>query len=62
MSNQKLETKREQIRQECARRGLRINPYGKGFWIAGNGVSIVCADLATLSGRELDPAHKSFVR
>lgn len=51
------EARRQQIRQECAARGLRINPYGNAYWIEGRGVSIVCTDLATLSVRELEPVY-----
>jgi hypothetical protein len=49
------EEKRLTIRDECASRGLRIHPYGKGSWIEGDGVDIVCADLAFLSIAELQP-------
>lgn len=56
MNSIKLEQKREHIRQECVRRGLRINPYGAGWWIEGAGVSIVVSDLGYLNVRELEPA------
>jgi len=56
-SEQKNERKRQTIRAECERRGLTITPRGKAFWIAGQGVSLIVSDLATVSGRELDPVR-----
>jgi hypothetical protein len=58
----KLEQKREHIRRECVRRGLRVNPYGKGYWVEGDGVSVIVCDLGMLSDRDLDPAFEVFER
>lgn len=55
MTDQK---KREIVREKCAERGLRINRYGEGFWIEGEGVSLLVADLKYVHGQELKPAYE----
>ena len=49
------EQKRQIIIDECASRGLRIHPYGGGYWVEGNGVDIIAGDLAYLTTAELEP-------
>lgn len=39
----------------CARAGVRIIPYGKVWWLLGNGTNRVVTDLAGLSGADLKP-------
>ncbi len=56
------EERRASIREECARRGVKVVPYGKALWLEGNGVSLLCADLAYVSLKELRPTVPVFER
>lgn len=62
MKTRDIEIARQKIRNACAERGLRINEYGKSFWIEGAGVSIVVSDLGYLNVRELEPAWATIER
>lgn len=53
----KFDQRRKQVRQLCKDRNLTITPYGKGWYIRGFGVSIVCSDLAYVEARALEPLH-----
>lgn len=49
----------EQLRAEgailCAQAGVRVIPYGKAWWLLGNGTNRVVTDLAGLSDADLKP-------
>lgn len=49
----------EQLRAEgaslCASAGIRVIPYGKAWWLLGNGINRVISDLAGLSRSDLTP-------
>ncbi|MDD2744040.1 MAG: hypothetical protein PHV02_17385 [Rhodocyclaceae bacterium] len=62
MKDRDIDIARQKIRKACAERGLRINPYGAGWWIEGAGVSIVVSDLGYLNVRELEPAWGTIER
>jgi len=47
------ERRREETRRLCAERGLAIVPYGNAWWIHGNGVDFVVADLAWVQVADL---------
>lgn len=55
MNEEELEPLREQARRLCAERGLAILPYGSAWWIVGQGVSRVVADLAGVGPEHLKP-------
>ena len=47
--------RRDTIRQECAKRNVRIIPYGQALWLEGIGVSLVVNDLANVNISDLLP-------
>ena len=49
--------KREELRKEIERRGLRCVQQGKGWRVIGQGVDIVAADLAYIDASQLSPAN-----
>lgn len=50
-----LEQRRQAVRDECARRGIRINPSGKSaFHLYGIGVDMLTTDLALIDLRSLE--------
>lgn len=55
MSEEQLEEMREKTRRLCAERSLAIVPYGNAWWIVGQGVDCVVADLAGIDPRYLEP-------
>lgn len=55
----KTSKRREATRAWCADRNLAIQGYGQGWWISGNGVSLIVADLAYVSERDLEPLQVS---
>lgn len=57
MNEKELDTLREKTRQLCAERSLGIVPYGSAWWIVGDGVSLVVADLAGVCAKDLEPLH-----
>ena len=50
------DNRRDTIRQECAKRNVRIIPYGQALWLEGIGVSLVVNDLANVNISDLLPA------
>ena len=56
------EEQRGIVREECARRGVKVVPYGKALWLEGIGVSLICADLAHVTLKELRPTMPVFER
>lgn len=54
---EKREQKRDQVRLDCAARGLSITPHGKAYLIEGNGVSFLAVDLAAIHSKDLDPYY-----
>lgn len=55
MSDEQLEELREKTRRLCAEKGLAIVPYGSAWWIVGQGVDCVVADLAGVNPQHLEP-------
>lgn len=55
MTEEELNSMREATRRLCAELGLAILPYGSAWWIVGNGVSRVVADLAGVGPDHLKP-------
>jgi hypothetical protein len=49
------QVQRDQVKQECARRGLKLAPAGLAWRITGPGVSLLCADLSDVSIDSLAP-------
>ena len=47
---------REAIRDEAARRNIRIIPRGRAFELRGPGIDMMCCDLAMLTEADLAPA------
>ena len=47
--SQSPSARRELIRKECERRGIKIIERGRTFHLVGPGVDIVVVDLATLT-------------
>jgi hypothetical protein len=50
------------IRRLCEQRGLRLERRGQGWLIRGAGVSILCADLAAIQPRDLEPVRRTLSR
>lgn len=53
MTESRLEALRQRARQLCSERRLAVLPYGRAWWILGEGVSIVVADLAGIQPGDL---------
>ncbi|RIX46050.1 MAG: hypothetical protein D3M94_10060 [Rhodocyclales bacterium GT-UBC] len=50
-----LEVLRENATKLCAEHGVTIQPYGKVWWLIGNGINRVVAELAGLCRSDLQP-------
>ncbi|WP_301278277.1 hypothetical protein [Dechloromonas sp.] len=49
------QTQRQQAEQLCAESGITIHPYGQAWWLLGDGINRVVADLAGLTRSDLRP-------
>ncbi|MGE5945211.1 MAG: hypothetical protein ACM35F_00745 [Betaproteobacteria bacterium] len=50
-----IEQLREQAAKLCAESGVTVRPYGGVWWLVGNGVNRVVAELAGLCRSDLTP-------
>lgn len=50
-------TKEAQARAMVAKAGLELIPFGKAWWIKGNGVDMIVADLGLIAAKDLMPWH-----
>jgi len=50
-----IEQLREKAMKLCAELGVSIRPYGHVWWLVGNGVNRVVAELAGLCRSDLAP-------
>lgn len=50
-----LEQMRANGAKLCADTGIRVIPYGKAWWLLGNGTNRVISDLAGLGPADLKP-------
>jgi len=48
-----LERRRANVRRECEKRGIRVEPVGKAWRLRGPGVDLVVVDLAEVRTVEL---------
>ena len=49
------QTQRQQAEQLCAESGITSHPYGQAWWLLGDGINRVVADLAGLTRSDLTP-------
>lgn len=50
-----LEVLRENATKLCAEHGVTVQPYGHVWWLIGNGINRVVAELAGLCRSDLQP-------
>lgn len=53
--NIQIERLREKAMELCADHGVTIRPYGHVWWLVGNGINRVVAELAGLSRSDIAP-------
>jgi len=53
--DQRIEQLRDKATKLCAELGVTIRPYGHAWWLVGNGVNRVVAELAGLCRSDLRP-------
>lgn len=54
MTNQ-IEQLREKATKLCAAHGVTVQPYGQAWWLIGNGINRVVAELAGLCRSDIEP-------
>jgi len=52
---QTIEQLREKATKLCAEHGVTVRPYGNVWWLVGNGINRVVAELAGLCRSDLSP-------
>lgn len=62
MSEEQRDELRNRTRRLCAERGLAIVPYSPSWWIVGDGVDRVVADLADVIPADLEPCQPRRAR
>lgn len=54
-----MTNKTEQLRQKaiqlCAEQGVTVRSYGQAWWLVGNGINRVVAELAGLCRSDISP-------
>lgn|GEM_PF-2522059 len=54
-----MQTEQDRLREKaiklCAERGIAVHPYGHVWWLIGNGINRVVAELAGLCHSDLAP-------
>lgn len=50
-----IEQLRQKATQMCADHGVAVRPYGHVWWLVGNGINRVVAELAGLCQSDLAP-------
>jgi len=58
MTNDKLESFRQNTIETCRRLGIAILPYGHGYWLRSRTVDILVSDLAFVSQSNLEDPDK----
>lgn len=53
MENDLIEQLRDKARRLCADHGIAIVPYGRAWWLIGDGISRVVGELAGLTAADL---------
>lgn len=53
--NEQTEQLRDKAIKLCTDRGIAVHPYGHVWWLIGNGINRVVAELAGLCGSDLEP-------
>ena len=53
--SEQTEQLRDKAIQLCAERGIAVQPYGHVWWLIGNGINRVVAELAGLCSSDLEP-------
>lgn len=51
----KIEELRQKASQLCAEHGVTVRSYGQAWWLAGNGINRVVAELAGLCRTDITP-------
>lgn len=55
MPAETLEELRDKARELCAAHGIAVLPYGRAWWLIGEGISRVVGELAGLTAGDLAP-------
>jgi hypothetical protein len=53
--NNKIEQLRQKAIQLCAEHGVTVRSYGQAWWLVGNGINRVVAELAGLCRSDISP-------
>lgn len=53
--NTQIEQLREKATKLCAAHGVSVHPYGQAWWLIGNGINRVVAELAGLCRSDIAP-------
>ncbi len=56
--NIQLDKLRQAATQLCADHGVTVRPYGQVWWLVGNGINRVVAELAGLCRSDLIPVPR----
>lgn len=51
----KIEQLRQKAIQLCAEHGVSVRSYGQAWWLVGNGINRVVAELAGLCRSDISP-------
>ena len=51
----KIEQLRQKAIQLCAEHGVTVHSYGQAWWLVGNGIDRVVAELAGLCRSDISP-------
>ena len=53
----KIEELRQKAIQMCAEHGVTVRSYGQAWWLVGNGINRVVAELAGLCRTDITPLN-----